>query len=496
MLTLLRSTDRLALAVSLATLLASLSGCGGDSRTKVVVTNGTGTAVVVVTDAPSDEFLQIWLTVTKVELLGANGPFTLFEGRRVLDLLALRDDVRLLSLGHDVPAGDWSKIRLTVEDIELIRRVAEGDVEGEEVACPADVIPGDGFVCESIAPRIAANGKIDLGPRGPISVRPGELVFLQLDIDAVKSIHIHETGSDRFQFRPVVFVDAFTLSAPPRPVRIEGTIEEIDLATQKLLLCGTHRVFRAAALEDPGERSRCVDVRIGPETSTFDADGEPASLEDLAAGDEIAALGRFRIGTGETLVFDAVWIQQDGFAAGLWVSGEVLEGVAGDEFIIAPDADGPIQSDALVVRLRDGATLFSRAGQPLDPSDLEPGLRVRAFGVFIPLRHPTGPRLDASLVFAHAPVELVRVRGTVTQPFAAADRTIEIHATTDTAVGPLCIALEPGDGVFRIADEGAVLLSERIEPSQLQVGEVVDVYGRLAQPCFDAAALISFGAGD
>ncbi|MGH7337048.1 MAG: DUF4382 domain-containing protein, partial [Myxococcota bacterium] len=185
-------------------LVASLAGCGDGSSTSVAVNSGTGTVVVVVTDAATDEFLQIWVTIRKVELIGAQGHFTLFEGRRVFDLLSMRDDARLLSLGHEVPAGDWSKIRLHVEDVELIRVVAREDA-GIIVECPDDVTPDPGFVCESIRPKVGGNGKIDLNPRGPITVRAGELVFVQLDLDAQKSIHIVETGSGRFIFRPVVF---------------------------------------------------------------------------------------------------------------------------------------------------------------------------------------------------------------------------------------------------------------------------------------------------
>jgi hypothetical protein len=428
--------------------------------------------------------------VTKVELLGAQGHFTLFEGRRVFDLLSMRDDARLLSLGHEVPAGDWSKIRLHVEEVRLIRLVAENDA-GTIVDCPPDVTPDPGFVCESIRPKVGGNGKIDLNPRGPITVRPGELVFVQLDLDAQKSIHIVETGSGRFIFRPVVFVDLFAVR-PDRLVRIEGTIAEIDLAAQKLLVCRTHLVFRANARQDEGARSRCVDVRVGAGTSIFDSDGQPAVLGDLAVNDEIAAVGRFRIGTGETLVFDALWIQQGGFDAGIAVTGELLSGVVGGEFTIAPDPDGPIEAEELTVRLLPGAKLFNRAGEPLAPSDLQPGLRVRAFGV---LAGTDPERLDASLVFVRARADLARLHGTVTQRFDAAAGTLVIQAVTPTSVGPACVAIGSGDDVFRIIDQGDQLLSDRIAPSDLQVGEVVDVFGQPAAPCFDADTVISFGAG-
>ncbi len=488
MLTWLRSLHRRGIVLAFAVaLVAALLGCGDGSSTTVVSNSGTGTVVVVVTDAATDDFLQIWVTVRKVELLGAQGHFTLFEGRRVFDLLSMRDDARLLSLGHEVPAGDWSKIRLHVEDVELIRVVAREDA-GTIVECPVDVTPDPGFVCESIDPKVGGNGKIDLNPRGPITVRPGELVFVQLDLDAQKSIHIHETGSERFIFRPVVFVDLFAVR-PDRLVRIEGTIAEIDLAAQKLLVCGTHLAFRAHARQDDGVRSRCVDVRVGPDTSIFDADGQPAALGDLAVGDEIAAVGRFRVGTGETLVFDALWIQQGGFDAGIAVTGEILTGVVGDEFTIAPDPDGPIAADELTVRLLPGAKLFNRAGESLAPSGLQPDLRVRVFGV---LAGET--RLDASLVFVRERADLARLRGTVTQRFDPAVGTIVIQAVTPTSVGPACVAIDSGDDVFRIIDQGDQLVSDRIAPGDLQLNEVVDVFGHPAAPCFDADTVISFGA--
>src|SRR4030095_4011737 len=226
----------------------------------------------------------------KVEPLGAGGHFTLFEGRRDFDLLSLRDDARLLAVGRDVPAGDWAKIRLHVEDVELIRTTLPEDLEGDEIECPEDVVPEAGFVCESIAPEIAANGKIDLNPRGPITVPAGEFVFIQLDLDALKSIHIHETGNDRYQFRPVVFIDAFSGTVPDALVRIEGDIAEIDAAAKKIVVGGTHPGFRAQAVEDTQERSRCVDVRSGPQTSIFDADGQPAAFGDLAGGDDGAVV--------------------------------------------------------------------------------------------------------------------------------------------------------------------------------------------------------------
>src|SRR5262249_22061766 len=279
---------------------------------------------------------------------------------------------------------------------------------------------------------------------------------------------------------------------PDRLVRIEGTIEEIDPPAQKLLVCDTHLVFRADAMQDGGARTRCIDVQVGPETSIFDSDGQPAAFGDLAVHDEIAAIGRFRADSGEALVFDAAWIQQGGFEVGVAVTGEVLTGVAGGEFTIATDPDGPVAAHELIVRLQDGAKLFDRAGDPVAPGDLAPGQRVRVFGV---LAGTDPERLDASLVFVREPADAARLHGTVSEAFDPADRTIVIQAVTSTSVGPTCVAIAPGDDVFRITDQGDDLVSEHIAPSQLQLGETVDVFGHSAPPCSDADSGIAFGTG-
>ena len=256
-----------------------LAGCGDGSSTTVVSNSGTGTVVVVVTDAATDEFLQIWVTVRKVELLARRATSRCSRAGACSTCLSMRDDARLLSLGHEVPAGDWSKIRLHVEDVELIRVVAREDA-GTIVECPDDVTPDPGFVCESIHPKVGGNGKIDLNPRGPITVRPGELVFVQLDLDAQKSIHIVETGNDRFIFRPVVFVD--TVFAVPTGSSGAGRGDDRGDGSRRTEADGARdaSLFRAPCAAGRGCARPLVDVRVGAGTSIFDSDGQPAALAD------------------------------------------------------------------------------------------------------------------------------------------------------------------------------------------------------------------------
>ena len=49
--------------------------------------------------------------------------------------------------------------------------------------------------------------------------------------------------------------------------------------------------------------------------------------------------------------------------------------------------------------------------------------------------------------------------------------------------------------MVRISDQGELLNSQRIEPSQIAVDETVDVFGHSADPCFDAATVVAFGVG-
>jgi hypothetical protein len=163
----------------------------------------------------------------------------------------------------------------------------------------------------------------------------------------------------------------------------------------------------------------------------------------------------------------------------------------GDEFSIAPDADGPIPVDQLIVRLLDGAVIVTRDGEVVNPSGLAPGMRVRVFGTLVP---PAGDpdRLDASLVFVRESIDLERLGGAVTQAFDPSDGTLMIE---DTLLGSVCIAVGAGDDVFRISDQGELLQSQRIDPSQIAVGETVDVFGQSVDPCFDAATVVAFGVG-
>jgi hypothetical protein len=178
------------------------SGSGGGAA----FNSGSGTAALFLADGPADEYDEIWITVCKVSLIPAeNNPnqsdVVLYESDRCfpVNLLELRDEDLLLSVKKRIPAGFYAKIRLEIDDIW-----SEGG--------PCDE-PDKYFKLPS--------GKIDLNPRGGIFVKSGATLALRLDIDANKSINLHEAGnSGKCIFRPVVFVDIETIQTPQRCPRI------------------------------------------------------------------------------------------------------------------------------------------------------------------------------------------------------------------------------------------------------------------------------------
>ncbi len=105
------------------TVLAGCGGGGGGGSSPAAAQ--TGTVAVFVKDGPSDEFAQIWVTITQVELLPVSGsPVVIYDnpsGCRI-DILDYRDEDFLLKIHRSVPAGQYSKIRLRYRTSNLCRQ--------------------------------------------------------------------------------------------------------------------------------------------------------------------------------------------------------------------------------------------------------------------------------------------------------------------------------------------------------------------------------------
>jgi len=117
----------------------------------------------------------------------------------------------------------------------------------------------------------------------------GEVLTLQLDMDAGKSIHVIEKGNcsskpnkSCFNFRPVIFVDVIDKDFDSKLVRLNGVIQEVDSVQESLLLC------KALPSQDMSNEG-CVKVHFGDESAFFDNvkyAGEPRPISELLSEDE------------------------------------------------------------------------------------------------------------------------------------------------------------------------------------------------------------------
>lgn len=482
-----RSDSRYNLIVWLAAsvLAATLSACGGDGGTtaagssNAVAGNSSGRVAVLFTDGPTAAFQQINVTVTAVQLLGPDGPQSLYSGEKSFDLLALSSHAEMFSLA-DVAPGSYDKIRLTVKDIELVRQDSSG------------------AVIDRIHPKLPGNGKLDLVPRASINVAAGQALYLQLDMDAAKSIHIVATGNGQYIFRPVILVDVLGADTPGKVVRLHGDVQSVDLAAQRLSVCisqpasrtlkgqrdgGDDQHFDDSSIpqnisSDTGAAApQCVTVQVDDATSLFDAQGDPAQLSDLTVGDPVTALGRFAPSTdnSQELEFHAAVIEVGPTGAYTQLQGDV-QSVATDHssfmLSVAP-GQGFAAGTVLQVMVQDGTRLFTRQGTALAAADIGVGDAVKVEGVVV-LSDTEPDRIKAAIIFVAVDAADGPVTGTL-GPIDVATNTF----TLITTGGDRCVTLANGAHLFRITDTSTGFVSEAIALSDLTSGQRVDVYGPL-----------------
>ncbi|MFV1973970.1 MAG: DUF4382 domain-containing protein, partial [Thiohalobacterales bacterium] len=280
----MRSTDmrflyRLFIFMAIPLLSLSLFSCGGGGGggdgggggLGTVAPAETGTVTLLVTDAPSDDFDAINLTVCQVELLSDNGSVVLDSGCKTFNLLQLASITEIYSV-TDVPAGRYDKIRLTLTAIELVSK--DGSME---------------------YPRLPGNGKLDLNPRGSIVIDSGSRLYLQLDMDAGKSIKANKTGNGKYQFRPVVFVKIVTDRYDTKLVRLQGTVDNLDTVNGRFDLCRIRA--QGKLLDDDSEDGNpyCVAIKTTQDTSFFDSNADPTDIDNMNNGDNATAVGHFAL---------------------------------------------------------------------------------------------------------------------------------------------------------------------------------------------------------
>ncbi|HHJ16766.1 MAG TPA: DUF4382 domain-containing protein [Gammaproteobacteria bacterium] len=512
-------------------------GGGGDTAaTGTVSPAGTGTVTLLVTDAPSDDFSAINLTVTQAELMSDRGSVILFSGNKTFDLLQLATATEIFSV-TDVPAGSYDKIRLTLTNIELVMK--------------------DG---STASPALPGNGKLDLNPRGSFDVAAGDSLMLQLDMDAEKSIKVTGTGNAmRYQFRPVVFVKVVNNSADTKLVRLQGEAYNLDYTGGSFDLC--YIDAQGHALDDDSQDGNPYCVKVDAATapaSFFDAGGNPADINMISRGDIVTAVGRFAMrnpgvspssqddgqdsrsedsdgdrnddadlndtnsqsshdnhddqsqdhdasdhdssdddssddGDHRKLVLVAEVIWPGDFEQVVGVARSPLQNDVdkGDwfRFLALPgqtDLDGnPIDSEAaLAVLVQNGTKLFSRQGEALTTDAIADGIPARVDGMF-----DTRPGdLKSALIILDTDALLTQLTGII-----GSVETDYSGMILQADSGDRCVVFKDGMRVFKtyLDDENNISFEQRLV-FDLAAGQMADVFGseNTVTGCLEAETVI------
>lgn len=317
--------------ICLASFVLVLGACGGGGSSNNSGSVGaapppaisTGSLTLLVGDGPIDAVDEVNIVISEIILIGGDdGQESVFEGEiGPINLLDLRNITELLFDG-DVPAGDYSKIRLRITSLEIVEGATVSDVQ------------------------LPANGRIDLNPQGSFNIAPGEDLVIQIDFDLDRSIHIVQTGNSQYRFRPVVFVDIIDQTDQLRLTRLFGTVvaDGAGEETSDFDLC-------EPAVGDAEQV--CHDVVFGGPGTILDADGAALETIDTLLDGTAHLFGHFFIGAEGGSFFRAKMVVQGDEASIESITGDVETAVIDESFdLLTIDFTDPFNvmiSDALLL---------------------------------------------------------------------------------------------------------------------------------------------------
>ena len=264
------------LLIAVSALVAACGGGGGGGQSAGVSAE-PATVGLVITDAVADEWDEARATITQVSLIGDGGQEILFTGEKTIDLLSLREHLKLFVVKPGVQPGYYSKIRMLIKELVLIKN--------NEGAPP------------TVQPVKVPSNKVDLNPQGTFYIAPGSVVFASLDWDMDKSLKFTTTGSGKWIMRPVIFANIGSKPAFKQGlVRLFGTVQSVATDFSSFRLCTTAAPAPLPSAGTGGDF--CVDVLLDARTGLFDENGEPRGSDTLAPLDELTVFGWLRLTHG------------------------------------------------------------------------------------------------------------------------------------------------------------------------------------------------------
>lgn len=437
---------------------AILASCGGSDTASLDGDNNqpaaaqTGRVSLLITDGPTDEFDQVNVTLESISFISegddSSGHETIvFDDSEVINLLALENYSDLLSTTV-IPVGSYSKIRLHVSQVELVK------------------LDGGGNVDESHIARLPANGKIDLNPRESFEVTGHGHLIIELDIDANKSIHIVETGNGdvKYNFRPVVFINVLG-EAELKLVMLDGVV--FEKSDTGFLLCDE-------SLLEPDDS--CFAVEASAQTVTQDDQIEVVIFDSIEDGDVVTVLGKAGVANVAALhiVIYADAAEPQNLAV---FSGDATSVVdVSNIFTMVTDDDNDVvvPDTSLNVLLTAGARIFDKYGNVAASDVLDDGVDVDVFGLAKP-DLATVTDVDAAFVIYDEDEKDDKISGTIAAIDTVAGQ-ITVTVVTEGFSGDVCFAVDQAL-MFLLTEVDDKIISDEIAIDELTVGMSVDVYG-------------------
>ena len=460
-----------ATTLTLAATTLLLAACGGGSGSGSgdgSPAPTTGSVAVLFTDAPTDDFCEVRATVTGIDLLSDGGASTnLYTGERTVDVLAMRNFSDFFTVDPAVPIGTYSKVRLTLADLALVECDAEGLPEPE---------------ADWDHPNLPGNGKLDLNPRGAFEVVGGEMLVIELDLDMEKSLHVHQTGSGKWQFRPVVFV---TIRPDDQHlVRVYGAARNVGASSFELCPIEPVSTMDGHSMTPATE---CLDVYTDGATGMFDEAGDPVALSALVNDDRLTAIGFLGLhddADGDTrdddLRLDAAVLEYGELGTYQRLAGGVLSAPGNNDLFVFES----LGLAPLDVRLQAGTRIFAIGSNvELTSAALQPGATGEVDGVFTDPATDGEPLKSSLVVLDQDTTPGVSVLGATVAAIdpdddaVPATRRFEVDTTTTTAQ---CVRTDADTRYLEIAESADASETTEILFTDLAVGDDVDVYGSMA----------------
>ena len=215
----------------------------------------TGTLEVYVTDAPTDNISNIWVTFQEIAVHSANQtadedenqgeegdwiPIT-FTDNQTFDLLELgASDLEALLAADNLTAGKYTQLRVIIGEVKVT--VGSANITA-----------------------ILPSGKLKFVR--PFEVFPDDTTTIVMDFDARKSVV--RTGSGKYIVKPVVQLSVQQGDKAHQLTWVKGTISAVDTKARSVSIL-------------PTGGSANVTLDVNPQKTEIILDDDEASLNDLA----------------------------------------------------------------------------------------------------------------------------------------------------------------------------------------------------------------------